>query len=244
MHPSKTPGTDARKTTGVSSPESAAAYHQRGFGHYKKGEHVQAVAAFTEAIRIDPEAPNSYIARALCYRRLDNMPAALQDERTAEELGGPEKTAWDRFVNRSRKRWSWDFDNPEWRHSDPLSRKAVLLSQLNRQILNGGLFQWIANGYGRWIHDVIEAANEVGTDASREVAAVLEEVSQRLEAGAEEFGRQLDETLEQADEDSQELEIVERLYECEDRYFRVQSQFVQDVENWLEKTAASQGRSS
>ena len=34
---------------------------------------------------------------------------------------------------------------------------------------------------GEWIGDVIEAANDVDTEASREVAALLEEVSLHLE---------------------------------------------------------------
>ena len=166
------------------SPEWTAA-HQRGFEHYKKARYEEAIAAFTEAIRIDPEAPRSYIARALCYRRLDQSAAALQDEQTAEELGGPERSLWDMVVNRSRRRWQFDFSDPKWIETDPLSRKAALLFTLNAQILNGGLFQWVANGYWRWIDDVIEAARDVGTDSSREVAALLEEISLQLEGLAE-----------------------------------------------------------
>jgi hypothetical protein len=211
--------------------------------HLKRREYAQAVAAFTQAIELEPDAPNSYLGRAVAYRRLENLSGALQDEKTAEELGGPEKTAWDRLVNRSRRRWSWDFDNPRWSQSDPLSRQAVLLRMLNSQILNGGLLQWIANGYGRWIEDVIEAAREVGTDASNEVAAVLEEVSHHLEAGYPVGDWREHAALdEERDCPEEPDEVSEQLTDCEDRYYRVQSQLVRDVETWLEERAAALGR--
>ncbi len=215
------------------SPEWSAA-HQLGFEHYKKARYEEAIAAFTEAIRIDPEAPRSYIARALCYRRLDQVAAAVEDEHTAEELGGPERSLWDMVVNRSRRRWRFDFGDPAWVEADPLSRKAALLRVLNGQILNGGLFQWIANGYGRWIEDAIGAAREVGTDASREVAALLEEVSlhvENLEADQEWQEEAVDAEDGAADDNDEAMQLI---FACEDRYYTVQSQFVDDVEKWLE----------
>jgi hypothetical protein len=215
------------------SPDWSAA-HQRGFEHYKKARYQEAIEAFTEAIRIDPEAPRSYIARALCYRRLNQPDAALRDDQTAEELGGPEESLWDLLVNRSRRRWRFDFSDPNWTAVDPLSRKAALLRCLDGQILNGGLFQWIANGFGRWIDDVIEAAREVGTEASREVAALLLEVSVHLddlEANQEWDGA----GTESGHDDHQENDqSMEQLFDCEDRYYAVQSQFTSDVEKWLE----------
>jgi tetratricopeptide (TPR) repeat protein len=228
------------KSTVQTTPDSPSAHHQLGFELYKKKEYSEAIASFTEAIRLDPEAPNSYIARALCYRRLDNLAAALEDENTARELGGPEKSAWDRIVNRSRRRWNGDFDNPDWKRTDPLSRKATLLQTLNGQILNGGLFQWVANGYGRWIDDVIEAAREVNTEASREVARSLEGITDLVDVERSRSYREmlLDQgTGGQADESSADDEAMQRIFDCEDRYYKVQSQFVEDVERWLEEKA-------
>jgi hypothetical protein len=215
------------------SPDWSAA-HQRGFEHYKKARYEEAIAAFTEAIRIDPEVPRSYIARALCYRRLDQLDAALQDEQTAQDLGGREDSLWDMVVNRSRRRWQFDFSNPSWAQTDPLSRKAVLLRILNAQILNGGLVQWIANGYGRWINDVIEAAQDVGTDASGEVAALLEEMALHVEdlSGSQEWHE--DAIGEDHDTLDDNEKGMEQLFDCENRYYTVQSQFVDDVEAWLE----------
>jgi hypothetical protein len=242
-HPSDASQSGVGTTTATAPSDSSATPHERGVAHLKRREYAEAVAAFTEAIALEPDAPNSYLGRAVAYRRLENLSGALQDETTAEKLGGPEKTAWDRLVNRSRQRWSWDFDNSRWRQSDPLSRQAVLLCMLNRQILNGGLLQWIANGYGRWIEDVIEAAREVGTDAAKEVAAVLEVVAHHLEGWYAVGDRQEDAALdEEGDFPEEPDELSEVLSGCEDRYYQVQSQFVRDVETWLEERATAPGR--
>jgi tetratricopeptide (TPR) repeat protein len=227
------------------TPASPAAHHQLGFELYKRREYADAIASFTEAIKLDPEAPMSYIARALCHRRLENLAAADEDEKTARELGGPEKSAWDRIVNRSRRRWRGNFDDPDWKQLDPLSRKATLLQTLNGQILNGGLFQWVANGYGRWIDDVIEAAREINTEATRDVALSLEGITDLVDMERSQSYREmlLDQgTGGQADEASADDEAMQRIFECEDRYYKVQSQFVEDVERWLEDKARAESR--
>jgi tetratricopeptide (TPR) repeat protein len=204
----------------------------------QRGEHAQALEAFTEAIQLDPLYPNSYIGRALAYRRLENFPAAIEDERRAEELGGAEKTPWDRLVNRSRHHWQWDFDNPNWQRTDPLSRKAVLFVMLIRQIFNGGLQQWVANGYWRWIDDLIDAAKEVDTVATREVAAILQDLSRDLAAAPTDDSWNENDALDDPDDEFvAESPGLRRIYEFEQRYTLVQGQFVKDVEKWLEERA-------
>jgi tetratricopeptide (TPR) repeat protein len=219
-------------------PDASAPPHKRGVAHLLRGEYPQAAEAFTEAIQLDPDAPNPYIGRAIAYRRLQKMSDAIHDEKKAQELGGAEETAWDRLVNRARLRWRWDFDNPDWPRVDPLSRNAVLLAMLSRQINNGGLRQWIANGYTRWIDDVIAAAREVGTESSAEVVAILEVVARHLDAGTISADVRDDDTPDLEGEDASLTEF----YQCEDRYFKVQMQFVPDLETWLEEKCAALGR--
>ncbi len=115
----------------------------------------------------------------------------------------------------------------------PSLRQAVLFRDLNGQILNGGLRQWLANGYGAWIDDVVDASREVGTATTREVAALLEDLSSLLKAGYQEDFPEDDESL---DEEDEAFRVIGR---CEDRYYNVQSQFVADVEAWLEAKAAA-----
>ncbi len=225
-------------TPEVNEPTSP---HELGRALYKRGEYAEALEAFTQAIELDPLYPNSYIGRALAYRRLENFPAALRDERKAEELGGAEITAWDRLVNRSRHHWQWDFDNPNWQRTDPLSRKAVLFVMLVRQILNGGLHQSVANGYWRWIGDLIEAAREVDTPATREVAAILQDLSRDLADAPSNDGWNEGDPLDDPEDDGEvESPGLERIYEYENRYATVQAQFVTDVDKWLEERAAAQ----
>ncbi len=207
--------------------------HERGVGHLLKYEYAEAAAAFAESIRLDPEAPNSYLGRAMARRRLGDEAGALDDERTARELGGPEQSAWDRLANRASRRWRWDLDDPDWRATDPLSRQAVLFRNLNGQILNGGLRQWLANGHGAWADDVAAASREVGTAATLEVAALLEDLTSLLKAGYREDFPEDDESV---DEEDEAFDVIGR---CEDRYYNVQSQFVADVKAWLEAKAAA-----
>jgi hypothetical protein len=62
--------------------------YERGMLHLKRGEYDRAVAAFTEAIRLKPEAANAYAGRALAYRSLEDEASALRDEQTVRDLGG------------------------------------------------------------------------------------------------------------------------------------------------------------
>jgi tetratricopeptide (TPR) repeat protein len=67
---------------------SSATPYEQGMTHLKRGEYDRAVAAFTEAIRLNPKAANAYAARALAYRSLNDEAGALQDEQTVRQLGG------------------------------------------------------------------------------------------------------------------------------------------------------------
>jgi tetratricopeptide (TPR) repeat protein len=197
--------------------------YDRGVAHLKQAEYQQAIAAFTEAIRLEPNAPNAYLGRALAYRSVNDEDSAIRDERTANSLGGAEHSTWERLVNRAYQRLKGDLshaDRDEFcRRLDPLQRKAVLLWELNSQVLNGGIPQWVANGYGAQIDEVIAAAREVGSDAAREVAAILEELSRLIATGWE---------------PNAEEEGENGLLSCDDRYYAVQHQFTKDVEQWLE----------
>ncbi|MGO9464190.1 MAG: tetratricopeptide repeat protein [Isosphaeraceae bacterium] len=233
------PGTPIPNTAESEPTTLPATPHERGVALlFKRGDYVGALEAFTQAIERDPLYPNAYFGRALALRRLGDVAAAIEDERKAEELGGSERTAWDRLVNRSRHRWQWDLDNPDWKRTDPLSRQAVLFRTLTRQIYNGGLIQWVASGYVQWIDDVIEAAWEVNTAATREVAVMLEELSRQLAAMAAGDGSPHGDAPEVEFSDEQHEVLLDRIFEYEVRYYNVESEFAGDVEKWLEAKAA------
>jgi hypothetical protein len=203
--------------------------------HLKRSQFAHAVAAFTEAIGLEPEAPNAYVGRALAHRSLGDEAAALQDEQAARNLGGPERSTWDRIVNRAYRRWRGDLRDPAWRQSDALSRNAVLLRQWVWQIYNGGLPQWVANGYGEWAEDLAQAADAVGTDAARQVAGVVREVARVLgkwPMARETMFRMI---ASPSETDGQQHEIFHALSRCEEVYCRIGPSFGDDVEAWLDK---------
>lgn len=67
-------------------------HYEQGVAHLKRGEYGQAVAAFAEAIRLDPEAPNAYVGRALAHRSLGDAAAAERDDQAALGRGGAKQS--------------------------------------------------------------------------------------------------------------------------------------------------------
>lgn len=205
--------------------EPSTAAYERGMAHLKKSEYAQAVAAFSEAIQLEPEGPNPYLGRALAHRSLGEAVSAAADERRAAELGGVERGPWHRLVNRAYQRARTgdlrDADRSEfYRRLGPVEREAVLLWELNSQVVNGGFPQWVFNGYAAWIDDVSAAVEKVGTDPANRVHQILQDVSLLA-------NREL-ESQEQRDEN------LSKLLECTDRYYAVMGEFGGDVEAWLD----------
>ena len=217
--------------------ESPGAACERGIAHLKRAEYPQAVALFTEAIGLDPEGPNAFVGRALAYRSLGDEAAALRDEESARALGGPERSAWDRLVNRGCRRWRGDLRDPAWGRDDRHSRDAVLLRHWTWQIYNGGLPQWVANGYGAWAEDLARAAEAVGTDGALAVAAVVRDVAGVLACwpGAPETMFRM--IANPSAVTGQEEELFTLLSRCEESYARVAHSFAADIEAWLERQA-------
>jgi tetratricopeptide (TPR) repeat protein len=201
-----------------------ASHYDRALAHLKKGEYEPAIAAYTEAIQLDPQAPNAYLGRALAYRSVGDEANAVRDERTAKELGGAEGSMWARLVNRAYQLWKGDRQATKtefYQGLHPLQRKAVLLWDLNRQVFNGGFPQWLQNGYGAWIEEIIDTLKGIGTDAARQVQEIVEGVS-----------RQANEDLKSEAESDANLGV---LLDYTDRYYAVAPAFGDDVEAWVEE---------
>jgi len=71
---------------------------------------------------------------------------------------------------------------------DKRQGQAILLGNLNYQIGNGGFRQWVDNGYGTEINNVIEVLEEVGTANAHKVIEMLEMLKSFLRKGAENKG--------------------------------------------------------
>ena len=219
--------------------------YARGVAHLKRSEYSEAAAAFSEAIECDAEAANAYIGRSLAFRSLGDDLAAARDEQAARERGGPERSDWDRLVKQAQRRWRGDLRDPHWASDDPLSRDAFLLRQWTWQIHNGGLPQWVANGYGEWAGDLARAAEAVGTDAARSVAAIVRDVAGILAGWPGARQAMLQMIAGRSPVTGREEELFNALSACEERYNRAGSRpgkFVADVEAWFEEQFQKAGR--
>lgn len=75
-----------RAKAALYNPELAEAARNEGNEHFKAGRFVEAVAAYTEAIRRDEKDPRAYSNRAACYLKLAAIPEGLKDCETALRL--------------------------------------------------------------------------------------------------------------------------------------------------------------
>lgn len=68
-----------RAKAALYNPELAEASRNEGNAHFKEGRYVEAVTAYTEAIRRDEKDPRAYSNRAACYLKLAAIPEGLKD---------------------------------------------------------------------------------------------------------------------------------------------------------------------
>jgi tetratricopeptide (TPR) repeat protein len=59
--------------------DSAEAYNKRGISYADRGKYDQAIAAYTDAIRLDPNHAMAYMNRANAYDNKGNFDMALAD---------------------------------------------------------------------------------------------------------------------------------------------------------------------
>ena len=59
------------------NPENAKAYGARGLAYSRKGNHNQAVADFTEAVRLDPNLAWGYCGRGIEFAQRRNSTKPL-----------------------------------------------------------------------------------------------------------------------------------------------------------------------
>jgi serine/threonine protein kinase/Flp pilus assembly protein TadD len=79
----------AEQDLGQASGYLARTFLTRGLIHAARGRFAEAVAAYGEALRLEPENAEAYRSRAQAYRRMNRPAAAEADERKAAELDAP-----------------------------------------------------------------------------------------------------------------------------------------------------------
>ena len=67
----------------LETDDDAAAYYNRGIAYGNLENYTAAIADFTSAIRIEPDAADAYYNRGLAYAKLENYTAAIADYTSA-----------------------------------------------------------------------------------------------------------------------------------------------------------------
>ena len=112
----------------------------------------------------------------------------------------------------------------------PKHRDAVILGNLNYQVGNGGFQQWYDNNYGK--RDIDYLINtllpQITTFAGEKVLDILEQV-RAIREEYEEITRGME-------YEDNEVEHIWRAYDLQDdRYYDIDDQFMEDVQEYLNK---------
>jgi hypothetical protein len=130
------------------------------------------------------------------------------------EAEKPWEGTWEKLVNQV---WKVHFSKGSiYEALPPLERKAIVLWDLHRQVYNGGFGQWVRNGYARSSREIVDATEEIGTNAAMEVQAIVKQMSILLQT-------------ERITEDEWE----DAMSDYTNRYYHVMANFEDDVDKWL-----------
>lgn len=103
-----------------------------------------------------------------------------------------EKTdTWQSLMDSAYNEWqSKKIPRKNWLNSiDELHKEAVLLGNLNYQVCNGGFYQWVSNGYGLEVNEVMSLLNTIynehGIDLCRQVYDMVNEIEPFIDTDKE-----------------------------------------------------------
>ena len=98
---------------------------------------------------------------------------------------------------------------------------AVVAGNLNYQVGNGGFVQWADNGYIDTADLLLEITNEMATETSLEVAALIEQMLEIWE-----------EYLEYQDDDSWQ-DMFGQTDSMDTRFYQINDQFLVEIEGYI-----------
>lgn len=133
---------------------------------------------------------------------------------------------WEELVNQAYDGYS----NSGWNYTEFLfslnhsQKMAVLLANLNYQVENGGVEQWIFNRYAKEYEQLRIALSKLGT-----VLAV--QVRERLDALRDEYpGLFTDQNYDIEKDPS----LIEKVEAFDDWYYSINEEFMDEIEGWLQ----------
>lgn len=115
-------------------------------------------------------------------------------------------------------------------HAGLRGEAAILLGNFHYQVCNGGIDQWVMNGYCLSIKRLCDVLTTVGSPIADELSAKLSRLMPFLNLGAKNQGCFGDYWINKYDEDHPAYDMCEELT---DWYYSVMDEFGEIVEAWL-----------
>lgn len=142
---------------------------------------------------------------------------------------------WQNLMDRSYAKWENTVPYRRFLLSlDSVERKAVILGNFNYQVLNGGLQQWVDNGYASGSgRDLLAILEEIGTEVSEKILKIVKQTLQYVNTDMEKFGFGEDYWNEPWDGEEPPAcyETVDKLT---DEFYKISDDFEHDVGKYLE----------
>ena len=111
----------------------------------------------------------------------------------------------------------------------PSEKKAVVLGNFNYQVENGGVIQWIDNGYCMDIVDLISVLKEMNTENSKKVVKFLKKVLPKIDLEQDRIGCMGDYTF------GKRLQSGKTFLKFEEEYSAMSDSFLSECEEFLKK---------
>lgn len=142
----------------------------------------------------------------------------------------------------------WQADGKKWSYRqflanlDAVERKAVILGNFNYQVCNGGLQQWVDNGYATaTARELLDILEEINTENSRRVIKILQSLAPHVDMTCTEnrgFGHNYWTHDEDGDREYGPPAWLEEIDALTDEYYEFYEQFTPEVEGYLAKLTA------
>ena len=154
-----------------------------------------------------------------------------------------ELLVWQGLMDQAYAKWQ---ANREWRYRqfllnlDAIERKAVILGNFNYQVCNGGIQQWVDNGYCVTAQDLLSILEEMDTENSRRVAKIVREVLPHVDLTCTEnrgFGQNYWADDEEWYDDTPPS-WFEEIDKLTDEYYEFYESFTPEIEEYLARLTA------
>jgi len=141
---------------------------------------------------------------------------------------------WQAIMDRAYDKWQKGWGYREFLlNLDTVERRAAILGSFNHQVLNGGLQQWVDNGYASGTgRDLLLILEEMDTELARKVKKIVEGTLVHVDLGLEMSG--FGENYWNEDpEDDMPLSCYDEIDKLTDEYYAIYEDFEAEVERYL-----------